>query len=176
VLSAYWFYLFSIFGGWLMSSAWDTDAVLSWGRQCLDSGPSRIEVVVVDDLPGYLEILGELHRFEDVVDIVGRATNIADALELIATVEPDLVVINVAGPSADSLTLARFVYTWFPDVTVVMLSVTNSPALRATWLTSGAQAFIHKPDFQSEFERVLPSRSSQVFEPNITGIDLGGMD
>ena len=159
-----------------MSSVWDTDAVLSWGRQCLDSGPRKIEVVVVDDLPGYLEILGELHRFEDVVDIVGRATNIADALELIVTVEPDLVIVDMAAPSADSLTLARFVHTCFPDVTVVMLSVTNSPHLRATCLISGAKAFIHKPDFQSEFERVLASRSSQVLEPNIAGIDLGGMD
>ncbi len=159
-----------------MSNAWDTDAVFSWERQCLDSGPSRIEVVVVDDLPGYLEILGELHRFEDVVDVVGRATNIADALELIATVEPDLVIMNVAAPSADSLTLARFVYTCFPDVMVVMISVKNSPRLRATCLISGAKTFIHKPNFQSEFERVLASRSSQVFEPNIAGIDLGGMD
>jgi len=163
-------------GGWLMSSVWDTDAVLSWGRQCLDSGPRKIEVVVVDDLTGYLEILAELHRFDDVVDVVGRATNIADALELIVTVEPDLVIVNMAAPSADSLTLARFVHTCFPDVTVVMLSVTNSPHLRATCLISGAKAFIHKPDFQSEFERVLASRSSQVFEPNIAGIDLGGMD
>jgi len=163
-------------GGWLMSNAWDTDAVFSWERQCLDSGPSRIEVVVVDDLPGYLEILGELHRFEDVVDIVRRATNIADALELIATVEPDLVIMNVAAPSADSLALARFVYTCFPDVTVVMISVTNSLRLRAACLISGAKAFIHKPNFQNEFERVLASRSSQVFAPNIAGIDLGEMD
>ncbi len=159
-----------------MSSAWDTDAVFSRGRQYLNSGPRRIEVVVVDDLTGYLEILAELHRFDDVVDVVGRATNIADALELIVTVEPDLVIVNMAAPSADSLTLARFVHTCFPDVTVVMLSVTNSPHLRATCLISGAKAFIHKPDFQSEFERVLASRSSQVFEPNIAGIDLGGMD
>ncbi len=159
-----------------MSSVWDTDTVLSWGRQCLDSGPRKIEVVVVDDLTGYLEILAELHRFDNVVDVVGRATNIADALELIVTVEPDLVIVDMAAPSADSLTLARFVHTCFPDVTVLMLSVTNSPHLRATCLISGAKAFIHKPDFQSEFERALASRSSQVLEPNIAGIDLGGMD
>jgi|ERR1700730_6194999 hypothetical protein len=57
-----------------------------------------------------------------------------------------------------------------------LLCLTNSPRLRATCLISRAKAFIHKPDFQSEFERVLASRSSQVFEPNIAGIDLGGMD
>ena len=44
--------------------------------------------------------------------------------------------------SRTTLTLARVVYTCLPKVMIVMISVADSPRLRATCLTSGAQAFI----------------------------------
>jgi len=147
-------------GGPFMSSAWDTDAVPSGLRRHVDSGPRRIHVVVADDLPGCLGILEELARFEDTVEVVGQATSTAGAVELIAAVEPDLVIMNVAVPSGDSLTLSRVIYTCLPHVTIVMTSIANSPRLRATCLTSGAEAFIHKPDFQREFGRILTSKFS----------------
>jgi DNA-binding NarL/FixJ family response regulator len=117
--------------------------------------PLRLRAVVVDDSPSYREIVCTLVEMDDVVDVVGRASNGADAIRIIAHLRPDLAIMDVEMPLVDGPAAASFISQQFPRTAIILMSAENSPRHRAASLDSGAKAFIYKPNFREEFLRAL---------------------
>ncbi len=120
----------------------------------------RPRVAVVDDSPNYQEIVCTLIEMDDLVDIVGRASNGADAIQTIAHLKPDLLVMDVEMPLVDGLAAAQFLSRHFPRTVIMLMSGDNSLQRRTACFESGARAFIFKPNFREEFLRAL----ERVFE------------
>jgi DNA-binding NarL/FixJ family response regulator len=85
--------------------------------------PTRaLRVVVVDDqLPFRIALRRVLQRAAD-VDVVAEGADGAEAIDLVETLRPDVVVLDVRMPGTDGPTAARVIADRWPDVTVVLCS------------------------------------------------------
>ena len=61
----------------------------------------RIRVVIVDDEPPALAKMRRLLRAEDGIDVAGEASSGSEAVECIATLQPDVVFLDVQMPGMD---------------------------------------------------------------------------
>jgi len=120
-----------------------------------EAGPRRIRTVVVDDSPDFLEITCELLGLNPLLDVVARAEKGSAAMEAVLKYDPDLVLMDVHMPYLDGLTVASFFTGRFPAVRVVLMSSEDTPELRSACKSSGAVAFVYKPNFRQEFDAVL---------------------
>jgi two-component system, NarL family, nitrate/nitrite response regulator NarL len=115
----------------------------------------RLRTVVVDDSETFLEVTCDLLDMEDVIQIVAAASDGVDAIETITRLKPALVIMDINMPGLDGLTTASLLTEMSPAPAVVLMSMEDSPRLRAAAVKAGAFAFVHKPNFHDEFEAVL---------------------
>jgi CheY-like chemotaxis protein len=125
----------------------------------------KLRAVVVDDSPNFIQVICALMELEEAVDVVGRATNGADAIQAVAHLQPDLVVMDVQMPLLDGLVAASFLWQQF-GTAIILMSGDESPQLREECLASGAVAFIYKPNFREEFMPALREIFALTEEPN----------
>lgn len=76
------------------------------------------------------------------IQVAGEARNGYEAVELVKTLVPQVVVIDAWMPGMDGLEATRFIKKNWPDVRVVML--TMYPDKRTAALDAGVDAFLLK--------------------------------
>lgn len=81
-----------------------------------------IKVLLVDDHSVVRQGLRMFLNLEDDLNVVGEAENGAEALERIAELEPDVVLMDLMMPVMDGLEAIERVKVDFPDVEVVALT------------------------------------------------------
>jgi two-component system chemotaxis response regulator CheB len=108
-----------------------------------------IRVFVVDDSTFVRKaIVKVLHRDPD-LRVVGEATSGAEALRMIAEINPDVVTLDLAMPGLDGLQALRGLLAWRADLPVLMLSAHTHEGAAATLeaLAIGAVDFVDKSAF-----------------------------
>ncbi|HWC19886.1 MAG TPA: response regulator transcription factor [Terriglobales bacterium] len=115
----------------------------------------RLRTIVIDDSPSFLEVVCALLERDNELDIVARGRNGKEAIELVAKLNPDLVLMDVAMPQLDGLTAALLIACSWPDTRVVLMSAEDSPELRLESMSCGAEAFVPKPRFREDFPSCL---------------------
>ncbi len=112
--------------------------------------PEKSRVLIVDDDPKVLDLLGELLELEGYE--VSLAANGSEALELVKTVGPDVVISDVVMPVIDGFELCRRIKRDEPSapIPVLLLSGTRySPADSMEGLIAGADDYLVLP-FRNE--------------------------
>ncbi|WP_035950314.1 response regulator transcription factor [Parafrankia sp. EUN1f] len=105
-------------------------------------GPYR--VVVADDADGLRELLCLLFDTEPDFTVVGRAANGAEAVEVVARTEPDLVLLDVAMPVLDGLGALPRVRRAVPEARVVIFTGFSERSLREEAMALGADELMEK--------------------------------
>src|SRR4051795_9197972 len=85
----------------------------------------RLRVLLVDDEPDMLALLQAVVSATS-WEIVGRATNGADAMRLAAQIAPDVAVVDYRMPGENGLQLAERLKALKPNVVVIMFSAMNT--------------------------------------------------
>ena len=111
----------------------------------------RLTIAVIDDSPAFLEVICALLERDDDVDVVARGRNGIEAIEMVAKLDPDLVLMDIDMPRLDGLNAALIISCCFPQIRVMLMSVEDSPELRADCRACGAVAFVSKARFRQEF-------------------------
>lgn len=125
------------------------------GARQLIQERAPIRTLVVDDTPDILEVICALLSTDDRIEIIGRATDGSEALEVVGSLRPDLVLMDVQMPIMDGLTAAALIRLKFPEVSIVLMSACPSHLIDNQIHASGADAFIDKLEFGEIFPRVL---------------------
>lgn len=114
-------------------------------RRPRNRGGAR-RVLVVDDDELQLRALQRSARADHSIDLL-VASNAIDALLIIGTAQPDLVVMDVFMPGLDGIEACRRVKSnpATRDVEVILASVGMTPDLEAVGLSAGASRAIAKP-------------------------------
>src|SRR5947207_2956065 len=81
-----------------------------------------IRVLIVDDHPVVREGFSQLFEFVDGIEPVGTAAAGDEALDRIAELEPDLVLLDLQLPGDDGATVAGKIKERWPDVRVVIFT------------------------------------------------------
>jgi CheY-like chemotaxis protein len=129
--------------------------ITSCDRSLLKPVTGKVRALVVDDSSDYLEVICAVLEMDDSVDVVGRASNGAEAIRAISYLQPDLVLMDVQMPVVDGLAAASFISKHHETVAIVLMSAEDSLFRRTECFVSGARAFIAKTKFRKEFRRVL---------------------
>lgn len=123
-------------------------------------------VLIVDDEPAVREALERSLAFEGYR--TASAANGVQALEMIDTYGPDVVVLDVLMPRMDGMTAARRLRAAGNRVPILMLTARDTVGDRVTGLDAGADDYLVKPFELDELLarlRALLRRSGYVPEP-----------
>ncbi|MBN1877581.1 MAG: response regulator [Anaerolineae bacterium] len=114
------------------------------------SGEQEIRVLIVEDEPLVAEMAwGVLEELA--YEVVGIAIDGEQALEMIQTLAPDVVLMDLGLPDMDGFEVTRLIQARFPTP-VVMLTAYNSPALMERAREVGAGAYLVKPGSLASME------------------------
>ncbi|MEX2421837.1 MAG: response regulator [Actinomycetota bacterium] len=117
--------------------------------------PTRpIRVLVVDDNAGFRESLLTLLEAGH-LQVVGEAGSGDEALHLIATSEPDVVLMDVRMPTMDGIEATRLLKSDHPEVGVVALSGHEDQEIVRGMLVAGASGYVLKDSDGDEILRAV---------------------
>lgn len=104
------------------------------------------------------------------VAVVGEASNGHEALRLIKTHQPDIVLMDTGMPGMNGLEAAALTKKQFPQVKVIILSEHSSEEFVFRALRSGADGFILKDDSVGELYTAIKSvaRGGEHLSPQVT--------
>lgn len=125
-----------------------------------------IRILIVDDQEAVREVLEKkLNEFPE-FQVVGKAKDGLEALELLDKTNPNVITLDVFMPKIDGITLLKIIRAK-RETPVIMLSAYTQEGSKATIeaLRSGAFDFVQKPDGSPEdFERMLIELKEKIIQ------------
>jgi DNA-binding NarL/FixJ family response regulator len=85
-----------------------------------------IRVVIADDQTLFAEGVTSLLRADDRIEVVGHARDGEEAVELVETLEPDLVLMDVSMPRMDGIEATARIKEVSPATLVLFLTTSSS--------------------------------------------------
>ncbi len=113
-----------------------------------------MRILIADDHALFRTGLRSLLRHEG-VDVVGEAHNGREALELARTLQPDVVLMDLAMPEVDGLAATQVISAELPDIRVVVLTASEDDSDLFEALKSGASGYLLKDLEADEFFQLL---------------------
>jgi signal transduction histidine kinase len=143
-------------------------------RPVTPSVRAQIRVAVVDDNPAFRETLASLLGTEDLV-IVGTAGSGADALSLVRSTDPDVVLMDVRMPEMNGIEATRVLKSAFPDVGVVALTGVDDQDAVREMLVAGASSYVLKDSDSDEIFLAIRQAAAGggVISPEVTPRVIG---
>ena len=110
-----------------------------------DAGEQREHrVLVVDDSEDLRNLLTMRLETQEDVHVVGEAADGLEAVELARTLQPHLVMLDLAMPRMDGLEALPLIREAVPGVRVIVLSGFNEGAMAQRALAAGADRYVVK--------------------------------
>ena len=103
-----------------------------------------MRVLIADDHRLIVDGIKRALEASDDFEVVGEASSGAQVLPLVGRTNPDLVLLDLRMPGADGLTCLGQIRKRYPEVKVVVLSVSTDENVIQTVLKRGASAYIVK--------------------------------
>ena len=101
-------------------------------------------VIVADDEPEFREWLRSMFERSEDFELVGEAGSGSEAVHLIPTLAPDLVIADMYMPEPDGVEVARYVQDNYPSVKAILVSGYEERVYERLAMSEGALAFIPK--------------------------------
>jgi len=113
-----------------------------------------MRVVLADDHPLFREGLLSLLQARG-IQVVGQASDGAEAVALTRDLRPDVVLMDLAMPGVGGLEATRLIKAEMPDIRVVILTVSEADADLFEAIRSGAHGYLVKSTSSTEFFDLL---------------------
>lgn len=128
-----------------------------------------VRVVVVDDHQLFREGLVALLASAGDTQVVGTAGSGAEALEVVADTDPDIVLMDIAMPGMSGIETTQQLQARHPDVHVVMLTMLEDDDSLFAALRAGAHGYLLKGADSADVLRTLRSVAAgeAVFGPGM---------
>lgn len=114
-----------------------------------------IRVLIADDHRLFAEALEAILAGESTIEVVGRARNGAEALELALELEPDVVLMDISMPVMDGVEATRRIREARPDACVLMLTGSNTTVDVDRASDAGAAGYVTKDRIASQLVEAI---------------------
>lgn len=148
---------------------------MSHSEQDGNADGSDIRIAVVDDHEMFRA--GVIATLQPDFDIVGQAGDVEGAIEMIAQIKPDVVLLDVhvpGGAGGGGTEILTRSHPLSPDSVFLALSVSDSPQDVGSVIRAGARGYVTKTitgdDLASSIRQVHEGYA--VFSPKLTGFVL----
>jgi pilus assembly protein CpaE len=121
---------------------------------------SKIQVLIVDDIPETRENLRKLLFFEPDIEVVGAATSGEEGVNMAKDLKPQVVLMDINMPGLDGITASEMITRQVPGCQVIMMSVQGEADYLRRSMLAGAREFLIKPFSSDE----LISSIRRVYE------------
>jgi DNA-binding NarL/FixJ family response regulator len=136
------------------------------------NGHLRLRVFLVDDHD--LFRTGVRVELGETVDVIGEASDVEAAVEMIGERHPDVVLVDVHMPGGGGESVIRQVLAEHPAVRFLALSVSDAPEDVIAVIRAGARGYVTKaisgPELFDAIQRVADGDA--VFSPRLAGFVL----
>ena len=122
-------------------------------------------VVVVDDQAPFRQAAKAVLRRLSCFEFAGEASNGLEAIELVDTLRPELVLMDINMPEMSGIEATRRIVAAHPDFVVFLCSTYDAGDLPPDAAASGASAYLNKEKFGAEvLRRLWADRSERSFQ------------
>jgi two-component system, NarL family, invasion response regulator UvrY len=125
---------------------------------------SRRRVLVADDQAPFRSAARAVLRRLDDFELAGEAASAAEAIELVRTLRPALVLMDINMPDMSGIAATRRIVSDHPEVVVILCSTYDAADLPPEAATSGATAYLSKERLAADtLRRLWDERASGSF-------------
>ncbi|MBX3166088.1 MAG: response regulator transcription factor [Candidatus Eremiobacteraeota bacterium] len=114
-----------------------------------------IRLVVADDVPVFREMVVCALELEDDLEVVGQASNGADAVEACRRHQPDVIILDVEMPRMNGVEATRQIVANCPKTRVVILTAFEDDGLILQLIQAGATGYLLKESKTNEVIRAI---------------------
>lgn len=135
------------------------------------AGSTPVRVMLVDDSAIIRRLLGSVLDSDPGLTVVGHAANGQEALDRLAELAPDVVILDIEMPVMDGLTALPQLRRRRPDLPIIMFSTLTERGASATLeaLGLGAADYVAKPSNTGSFQQTAQQITS-ILVPKIKAL------
>ncbi|MDQ3191894.1 MAG: response regulator transcription factor [Bacteroidota bacterium] len=113
------------------------------------------KILIVDDHQMFIDGIKSLLRQEKNFQIIAQALNAEDALEIIKSNPPEIVLTDISMPGMSGIELTKIIKTDYPQIKVIVLSMHNDREIVSEIMMSEAEGYILKNTGKKELKEAL---------------------
>ena len=109
-----------------------------------ENQPEKSRILVVDDHPLFREGLRQIIERDPELTVCGEAANTAEALESVAQLRPDLVLVDISLGGTSGIDLIKAIKSEYDELPVLVISMHDESLYAERALRAGAMGYIMK--------------------------------
>lgn len=117
-----------------------------------------VSILIADDSDPIRLILKDILEVGQ-HSVAGEAVDGQDAVEKFSELKPELLLLDLAMPKKDGLTVVKEIMETHPNAKIILITAADNQKIINQCLTAGAKAYISKP---FEFDNVLKVISQTI--------------
>jgi DNA-binding NarL/FixJ family response regulator len=117
-------------------------------------------VLIADDQTAFGRALEALLATDEQIDVVGRAADGYEAVELAAELAPDVILMDISMPGVDGLEATRRIRDSIPSARVLVLTGSDLPGDAVRARRAGAIAYVPKVRIASDLHDAIITAAS----------------
>ncbi len=110
-----------------------------------------VSILIADDSDAIRLVLKDFLEIGQ-HSVAGEAANGQEAIEKYSELKPELLLLDLAMPKKDGLTVVKEIVKSNPDAKIILITAADDQKIINQCLTAGAKAYISKP---FDFDNVL---------------------
>jgi len=134
-----------------------------------------IRILLVDDHPIVRQGLKTLLEGRDGWQVVGEASDGAEALEKVKELSPDVMVLDVTMPRMNGLEACRVLRKRAPQLEILFVTQHDSPQMMREALEAGARGYVVKSNAARDLLAAVEAVSQHRVFTALNGRDTAGV-
>lgn len=115
----------------------------------------KIKLFILDDHQMMIDGIKALLKNEKQFEIVGEATRAMQALTMLETTFPDIIITDIQMPEMNGIEFTRTVKKKFPAIKVLVLSMSGEEGMISDMLDAGISGYVIKNTGREELKTAL---------------------
>jgi pilus assembly protein CpaE len=117
--------------------------------------PENYRIFIVDDITETRENIIKLLQFEPDIEVVGSFGSGKEAIDIVRSVDPDVILMDINMPDMDGITATELVRRANPTTQIIILSVQGDANYMRRAMLAGARDYLTKPPMTDDLVSAL---------------------